>query len=914
MTHKWGHPPAGDPSRMVHPALTWRNPFLIIPLVKKTSPPPAQTPMFRQYLRIKSEHADAILFFRMGDFYEMFFEDARTASRILNIALTSRDKDKADPVPMCGIPYHSAENYIIRLVKEGHKVAVCEQVGEAGKTTKLVKREVVRVITPGTILSEGFLSDKKNNFLGAVNPVPGGAGLAFLDISTGDFLVTDAAEAGREEILSRLSDFEPTEILLPETGDNGLLEDLEKIGLPRPSTVRLEDDHFETSRARRTLLDHFGTASLEPFGLDEKNGAAIGAAGAVLRYALETQRGGLGHIDRLNLISASRYLQMDASTQRNLELIRSAAHGGREGTLLGILDETLTPMGGRLLRHWILHPLTDIPPINRRLDGVEEFTRNDQAAEDIRGHLKPITDLERFISRISLGLAGPRDLLALRDTFAPLPELRRTLEDLKSEVFGEILSGLDPLEDLHRLIEGSIREDAPVTIRDGGFIREGHDPDLDEFLEIKRRGRNWISEMEARERERTGIGKLKIRYNKVFGYYIEVTKSNLADVPEEYLRKQTLVSAERFTSEELSGYESKILQADERSLAREQELFQKIRETVLAESERIRETGRALARLDVLHSLARTAVRSDYRRPLVDGSGRISLKESRHPVVEAVNRDEPFIPNDCTINTDSQQILIITGPNMAGKSTYLRQVALTVLLAQMGSFVPCAEARIGIVDRIFTRVGATDYLVRGQSTFMVEMTETALILNNATPRSLVILDEIGRGTSTFDGLSIAWAVAEYLHNHQEVKARTLFATHYHQLTELSLTMTGVKNFSTSVREWGDRIIFLRKITEGGSDKSYGIQVARLAGLPPKVVDRAREILANLEEGELNTAGLPRLAGPRSGGEKGPSQLYLFGAAGEEVLERIRGADIEALTPLEALNLLSELADHLKGEG
>jgi DNA mismatch repair protein MutS len=870
--------------------------------------------MIRQYLRIKSLHQDAILFFRMGDFYEMFFEDAEIASRILNIALTSRDKDKETPIPLCGIPYHSAESYIDRLVRDGRKVAICEQVEESRKSSKLVRREVVRVVTPGTILSEGFLSDKRNNFLGAVNPGSEAAGLAFLDISTGDFLAVEVPLSKPEELLSRLADFEPAELILPEGAVSPFLDNLGRAGLQEPSVVKLDDHYFETDRARKILLEHFQIASLEPFGLQENSETLIGAAGAVLHYALDTQKTALGHVDRLNLIQSSGYLQMDASTQRNLELLRSAVHGGREGTLLAVLDDTLTPMGGRLLRHWILHPLLDIPAIDHRLDGVAELMESAGSAGETREKLKAVMDLERFTSRLTLGLSGPRDLQALKETLSPLPRVREILTGMSSEVFRESLDRLDPLEDLHGLIERSIKAEPPATTRDGGFIKRGYDPELDELLDVKQKGRRWISELEQKERERTGISNLKIRYNRVFGYYIEVTKANLADVPEEYIRKQTLVAAERFTSAELSQYESKILEADERSLLKEQELFQNIREAILSEGERIRNTGQALAVLDVLQSLAATAVKSDYCRPTVDGSDIIDLKESRHPVVEAVNKDEPFIPNECYMDTGDSQILIITGPNMAGKSTYLRQVALTALMAQMGSFVPCRKARIGTVDRIFTRVGATDYLVRGQSTFMVEMTETAVILNNATTRSLVILDEIGRGTSTFDGLSIAWAVAEYLHGHSEVKARTLFATHYHQLTELSLTLPGVKNYSTAVREWGDRIIFLRRITEGGSDKSYGIQVARLAGLPPSVIERAREILANLEESELNTAGLPKLAGSRRVEEEdGPSQLYLFGAAEEEVIEELRRADVEGLSPLEALNFLARLVDHLRGK-
>jgi DNA mismatch repair protein MutS len=872
-----------------------------------TSP---DTPMIRQYLRIKSQHRDAILFYRMGDFYEMFFDDAVVAARVLNIALTSRDKDKANPVPLCGIPYHSAENYIARLVREGHRVAICEQIGETGGKTKLVRREVVRVITPGTILSEGYLSGKRNNFLAAVLPSQAGTGLAFLDISTGDFVGLEV-EAGRDEdLLGRLADFEPSEVVVPEASGQNIARLFDRTGLPRPGLPRLDDVHFETGRAREALLAHFGTLTLEPFGLTGENPLVAAAAGAVLAYALETQKTGLGHVRRFTLLEPGGHLRMDAATQRNLELVRSAAHGGREGTLIETLDETLTPMGGRLLRQWILRPLTGVEAIVARLDGVAELIDRVDLAEALRLKLREVLDLERLTGRLTLGAGGPRDLLSLRNSLLPLPALREALDSLSSPVLRDIVDRLDPLDDLARLLGEAVRDDAPVSSRDGGFIRRGFDGDLDRWLAVSTEGGRFISELEARERARTGIASLKIRYNRVFGYYLEVTKANLKDVPGDYVRKQTLVNAERFTCPELAEHESKVLEADERVLARELELFATLRRSVVDRVERIRRTTAAVAALDVLAGLARRAVTGDYCRPEVDASDVLDIRDGRHPVVERLSTDEPFIPNDCLLNTTDRQMAVITGPNMAGKSTYLRQTALIVLMAQVGSFVPARRARIGVVDRIFTRVGATDYLVRGQSTFMVEMTETALILHNATPRSLVILDEIGRGTSTFDGLSIAWAVAEYLHDAPDHKARTLFATHYHQLTELALTLPGVINLSTQVREWGDRIIFLRKVAEGGSDRSYGIQVARLAGLPLPVIDRAREIMANLEAGELDTAGMPKLA-DHAGAAGHPSQLYLFGAAGDAVLETLRLAVPETMTPLEALALLDSLVKRLR---
>ncbi len=880
--------------------------------VKDQDPPSLQTPMVRQYLRIKSQHQDAILFYRMGDFYEMFFDDARIGSKVLNIALTSRDRDKPDAVPLCGVPYHSAEAYIARLVKAGYKVAVCEQLDDALKGSKLVRREVVRVITPGTILSEGFLSEKKNNFLAALCPAGDKAGLAFLDISTGDFLAMEVSAVQKEEIVGRLADFEPSELVFP-AGAGGELGDLtSRAGPAAISRHGLDDLCFDPERARQLLLRQFQTATLEPFGLTAETGAMTAAAGAVLQYALDTQKTELPHVKRLSVITAADGLQLDAATQRNLELVRSAVHGGKEGTLLDVLDRTLTPMGGRLLRHWILRPLVGPVEIRERQDGVAELVEKPDLAADLRRRLKSVLDLERLLGRITLGAAGPRDMLSLKNSLAPLPALREDLSRASAPILARLRDRLDPLEDVRDLLDGALREDAPATPRDGGFIKAGFDADLDESLSVKTDGRDMLARLESRERERTGIASLKIRYNRVFGYFIEITKSNLKDVPPDYVRKQTLVGAERFTSTALAEYETRILEADARGLAREQELFASIRETILRAGARLRDTCRVLAQADVVQSLADAASRRGYCRPEVDDGSAIDIKEGRHPVVEAVNPEEAFIPNDCRLDVGARQILIITGPNMAGKSTYLRQVALIVLMAQMGSFVPAKSARIGLVDRIFTRVGATDYLVRGQSTFMVEMTETALILNNATPRSLVVLDEIGRGTSTFDGLSIAWAVAEYLHDHPACKARTLFATHYHQLTELALTMEGVKNCSTAVREWGDRVIFLRRIVEGGSDKSYGIQVAKLAGLPPQVISRAKEIMSNLEEAELNNAGMPRLADHHGPAGPPPPQLFLFGSPEARVVEDLRKLEVEALTPLEALNLLAEMAAKLKG--
>jgi DNA mismatch repair protein MutS len=865
--------------------------------------------MFRQYLRIKSQYQDAILFYRMGDFYEMFFDDARTASRVLSIALTSRDKDRADPVPMCGVPFHAAENYIARLVREGHKVAVCEQIGEIPRGSKLARREVVRIVTPGTILTEGFLPEKRNNFMAALVGGPHRIGAAFLDVSTGDFVAASLPADRGDAVPTLLAEFEPSELLLPP-GDSRLAP--HPLPAPAPRVGHLAADDLDAARSRGVLLDHFGMGSLEPFGLGQETPEAVIAAGALLSYALETQKQPLAHVQRIRLLADRTHLVMDAATQRNLELTRSAADGGKEGTLLAVLDETLTPMGGRLLRQWLTRPLLSLEEIRARLAAVEELVSLPLLAEELGDRLRGILDLERLLGRLTVGQAGPRDLLSLGRSLTALPQVRSSLERAASALLVTLRGKLDPLEDLAGLIASALRDEAPVSTREGGFIRQGFDADLDGWLSLKRDGRSWLASFEEAERLRTGIATLKVRYNRVFGYYIEITKANLAQAPPDYLRKQTLVGAERFTAPPLAEFESRILEAEERCLALEQEIFARLRQRILDQGGRIAATGSALAELDVLLSLAKTAVRRDYRRPLVDDGDTLLIREGRHPVVEALNPAEPFIPNDLLLNGGDRQIAIITGPNMAGKSTYLRQVALIVLLAQMGSFVPAAEARIGLVDRIFTRVGATDFLVRGQSTFMVEMTETAAILHNATPRSLVILDEIGRGTSTFDGLSLAWAVAEYLHDRPEAKARTLFATHYHQLTELALTREGIRNYSTAVREWQERIIFLRKIVEGGTDRSYGIQVARLAGLPPRVIDRALEIMANLEREEFTAFGQPRLAAHESGGDTPApplvpgNQLSLFPPPGDEALERLRALSPEEMTPLQALNALDEL--------
>ncbi len=864
--------------------------------------------MIRQYLAIKGEYPDAILFYRMGDFYEMFFDDARVASRILNIALTTRDKGKEDPVPMCGVPFHSAENYIHRLVREGHTVAICEQVEEPAGTSKLVRREVVRIVTPGTILTEGYVPDARNNYVASVNRTPSGTGMAFLDLSTGEFKALELDPgASPDDVVSRLVEYDPAEIIFTAADQAAIVERFERMTGHAPAIPRVDQTIFAADRATALLLEHFGVASLDAFGMPAAAGHLVGAAGAILAYAAATQQRDLVHVSALILVGGG-FLAMDAATQRNLELVWSPATGSRSGTLLSVLDDTRTPMGARLLRQWIIRPLGDVEPITRRHVAVGTLVDDPELLDLLRRELSRVLDVERLAARITLGQAGPRDLLALAGSLGPVAAIKAALQSVASPLLSDIAAGLEIFDDLIALFFQGIREDAPVSVREGGFVRGGFDRELDEYRSLSRESRRIMAELEAAERTRTGIPALKIKYNRVFGYFVEISRSSNASLPADYIRKQTLVGAERYTFPALTELEVRILEAEDRSRVRELAIFQELCEAVVIRGLAIARTCRRIAEVDVLQGFASVSVLRRYRRPAIDDGTTLDLRDGRHPVVEALNADEPFIPNDCLVDTAGNQILIITGPNMAGKSTFLRQVALTVVMGQVGCFVPCEEARIGMVDRLFTRIGATDYLVRGQSTFMVEMTETAAILNNATPRSLLILDEVGRGTSTFDGLALAWAVVEHLHDTPRVKARTLFATHYHQLTELAVALDGIRNLSTSAREWGDRIIFLRKIVEGGSDRSYGIHVARLAGLPVPVIERAMEIMGNLESGEFDARGLPRLADHAAAGDRPArqDQLYLFGSTEADIIGRLRAADTDGITPLEALSLLDEL--------
>ena len=858
--------------------------------------PPGMTPLMRQYHRIKARYPDAILFFRMGDFYEMFHEDAAVASRALQIALTKRGKSEGMDIPLCGVPYHAADTYIARLVKQGHKVAICEQVEDPRKAKGLVKREVVRVVTPGTVLDPGMLEEGENHFLAAWVARDHTAGLSFLDLGTGKFLVSEESGRPLETALAdRFAALEPREMVVPASArDSDLVAALVR-ARPGMAVQYLEDHAFDPEAAYRKLTDHLGTASLQGFGCEDLR-LGVAAAGALLGYVEATQKGSLPHIRGIQTLHAGERMYLDAATIRNLELVRNSLDQGKRGSLLSVVDRTRTAMGARRLRSELLAPLLRAPEIRRRHEAVAELVENPMVLDDLREALDGVYDMERLMGRVTLSAAGPRDLVALAASAERLPRVRDLMARLSAALLAELRAAVDPLEDLLSLVREALHHDPPPTLREGRVIRDGYSAELDELRSLGREGREWIARMEARERDRTGIASLKVKYNKVFGYYIEVTKANLKDVPPDYVRKQTLVNAERFITPELKEYESKVLHAQERMLELEGRLFQEVREAVAARADRVQATAAALAEIDMLASLAETARVQGYVRPRITEEVRLRIRDGRHPVLETLDLGEPFVPNDTEMDGEARRMILLTGPNMAGKSTYMRQVALIVLLAQVGSFVPAAEAEVGLADRIFTRVGASDALTRGQSTFLVEMNETAEILHHATPRSLILLDEIGRGTSTFDGISIAWAVAEEIHD--RIKSRTLFATHYHELTELARTLQGAVNCNVAVREWNDRVIFLHKIVEGGADKSYGIQVARLAGLPASVIARAREVLDELEKSGLRRGGQLDLFADRPAAPAEPRPHPL--------VRELAALDPERLTPLEALNLLAEL--------
>ena len=864
------------------------------------------TPMMRQYLEIKADYPDAILFFRLGDFYEMFLDDAIKASRILDITLTSRNKNaEGADVPLCGIPYHSATPYIARLIEAGEKVAICEQVEDPRTAKGIVKRQVVKVVTPGMVIDTESLSPKENNYL--LSLYLGGDdrwGVSCLDLSTGEFRVTELE--GRDNALAEVACVKPREILLPLTfRDNGCAGDLAPVASGAVITF-LDEWVYDPDYLDRQFRNHFGGAPPEAVGCGKlKEGVA--AAGAVLHYLQQTQLGTAAHIREISVYETREHLVLDEATRRNLELTATLSEGKRKGSLLGLMDRTATAMGGRKLRHWINYPLISVDAIKDRQDGIEELLLDPALRRELAGLLDGIHDLERLNGRISLAGAGAKDLVALRESLLRVPALKALLSSTAALLLQRLYEGIDALEEITGLIGRGIVENPPFVLRDGGIIADGYNAELDELREISREGKGFIARLEAQERARTGINSLKIRYNKVFGYYIEVTRTNLAGIPEDYIRRQTLANAERFITPELKDYEEKVLGAEERIVVLEYTLFQEIRELTAARGARIALTADRLAELDLIVSLAELAHDRGYCRPLIDNGDLIAIRGGRHPVIEAMDLRERFVPNDAALDNRENRLLIITGPNMAGKSTFMRQVALITLMSQIGSFVPAEEATIGVVDRIFTRVGASDNLARGQSTFMVEMTETANILRNATAKSLIILDEIGRGTSTFDGVSIAWAVAEFLHDNSAHAAKTLFATHYHEMAELAVTRSGIQNFNIAVKEWNDQIIFLRKIVAGGASHSYGIQVARLAGLPVEVIDRAKEILRNLEKGEFVEGGVPRIARGKKGGAPVVSpQLSLFDAGEDLLRKRLKSLNVSTLTPLEALVILDEI--------
>ena len=858
----------------------------------------------RQYFDAKRQYRDAIVFFRMGDFYEMFYEDALTAARALELTLTSRSKDASGgAIPMCGVPFHAADGYIARLVRKGFRVAVCEQTEDPKKAKGLVRREVVRVVSPGTLTDAGYLEAREPAFLmgvAAMQPGPG-FGVALLDLSTGEFTATEySGPDARQTLADELAVLRPREIVAAaQLADVAALNDELRLG----ALVTTADDWtFEFEAARRSLLDQLRTHSLAAFGLEDR-AAAVRAAGALVQYLRDTQKADLSHIRAVGFRAGADCLVIDPTTLRNLEVLESS-QGGRIGSLLGEIDRTVTPMGGRLLRAWLLRPLLSLERIQDRLDAVEEFAFRATERAKIRETLKTVHDVERLVARAALGTAGPRDLVSLKQSIAAIPRLRLLASDLQAPLVRSLLAEIDDLADIRDDLDRGLIDEPPALARDGGMIRDGVDPELDDLRTISRSGKQRIVEMEEAERARTGINSLKIRYNRVFGYYIEVSKSNLGSVPPDYHRKQTIAGGERFITPALKEYEEKVLGADERIVARELEIFERLRGRVAADAPRVQDTARGLAALDVLSALAETASLANYTKPQMHAGDELVATEARHPVVER-HAPDAFVPNDVTLDGDSHQLVILTGPNMGGKSTYLRQTALLCLMAQAGSFVPARTAKLPVVDRLFARVGASDNIARGQSTFMVEMQETANILHCATSRSLVILDEIGRGTATFDGLSLAWAVAEYLASNPKARPKTIFATHYHELTDLADALPSVANFHVVVREWKDDIVFLRKVVPGRSDRSYGIQVARLAGLPVPVVDRAREILNGLERDELSRGGRPSLSG---GGALG-QQLGLFQsqAAGDDPLHRrLREVDVDQLTPLQALTLLADL--------
>ncbi len=863
----------------------------------------SNTPLMRQFYAIKEQHPDKILFFRMGDFYEMFFDDAKIAARVLGLALTTRDKGGKNPIPLAGVPHHAVESYLARLVEAGYKVAICDQVEDPKEAKGLVKRAITEVITPGTLLSSSMLDERRSNYLLSVMPGDTQIGLARVDLSTGEFVVSELApvELRREVLRAEAAEMIVPEGLLQQGPLSTLLRDLPEI----PVTA-VADWEFGIDAAYQALTAHFGVANLDGFGLSGLS-EGIRAAGAAISYLKDLKKRDLKQITTIHHLETSSHLVLDETSQRNLELVEPLERGLKHATLLAVLDRTATAMGARLLRQWILYPPLDVDLSSSRLDGVEALFGNRGVAESIGGTLKSLCDLPRVMSRIASGHAAPRDLASLKQSLETAPTVVVLANALETESLRTLVARFPDLTDVTERIAETLVENPPATLKDGGVIRDGHSQELDALRSITREGKDWIGRLQISERSRTGIASLKIGYNKVFGYYIEVTKTHAHLVPDDYIRKQTLVNAERYVTPDLKEYESRVLTAEEDMVRMERDIFEALREWIAERTAKVQDAAAVIAEIDVLNSLADAAVENRYVRPTLASEGNVTIIGGRHPVVEVLLDGEIFVPNDVHLDSERQQILLITGPNMAGKSTYLRQVALIVIMAHMGSFVPAESASIGLIDRIFTRIGAQDALARGRSTFLVEMSETANILNSATSRSLVLLDEIGRGTSTFDGLSIAWAVMEYLHDSTHAHPRTMFATHYHELTELEDILTRLRNVHVLAKETSDSIVFLRRVAPGCADQSYGIEVARLAGMPDDVIERAREVLRNLEATQYTPNAMPRLAV----GEHGPlaessTQLPLFDRLESQVEREIREMDLTDMTPLEALTKLAEL--------
>lgn len=876
------------------------------------------TPMMKQYMETKSQYQDCILFYRLGDFYEMFFEDALTASRELEITLTGKNCGQEEKAPMCGVPYHAVEGYLNRLVAKGYKVAICEQVEDPKTTKGIVKREVVRIVTPGTNLDTQALDETKNNYIMCIVYIADRYGVSVADISTGDYFVTEIPDSAK--LLDEIYRFSPSEIICNEAFymsgvDMDGMKD--RLGI---TIYSLESWYFDDEVCRKKLLEHFEVSSFAGLGLADYDCGII-SAGALLQYLLETQKNSLSNLTHITPYAAGKFMMIDSSTRRNLELCETLREKQKRGSLLWVLDKTKTAMGARTLRKYVEQPLIDKTEIIRRLDAVQELKEQAISREEIREYLSPVYDLERLITKIAYGSANPRDLTAFRSSLEMLPALLYILQEMKAELLKDLAVDLDPLEDLCILVKKAIREDPPIAMKEGNIINDGYNEEVDKLRRAKSDGKDWLAKLENDEREKTGIKNLKIKYNKVFGYYLEVTNSYKEMVPEYYTRKQTLANAERYITPELKELEDMILGAEDKLYALEYELYSEVRDLIASQIERIQKTAKAVAALDAFASLALVAERNNYVRPKINEKGVIDIKEGRHPVVERMIPNEMFISNDTYLDDKKHRISIITGPNMAGKSTYMRQTALIALMAQIGSFVPAKSANIGLSDRIFTRVGASDDLASGQSTFMVEMTEVANILRNATSKSLLILDEIGRGTSTFDGLSIAWAVIEYISDSRLLGAKTLFATHYHELTELEGKIDNVNNYCIAVKEKGDDIVFLRKIVKGGADKSYGIQVAKLAGVSELVIGRAKEIVEELSDEDI-TARVSEIASKERVVKKKPkvkkyddvdiAQMSLFDTVkDDDVLEELKNLDVGNMTPIDALNTIYRLQNKLK---